>query len=181
MRRVETQPLAVNAVPIDDLRPDPANPRRISEDELGTLERSLRRFGFVQPVLARREDQTVIGGHQRLVAARRLGLTSVPVTWLDVSMEQARLLGLALNKISGSWDDALLARRAPASTEERFSLYSDKVMTCADCSQDFVFVVFVCRRLPRPTSPRCTIRRAMRFLPTRIPPRRRAAVMRGAP
>jgi len=110
MRRVETQPLAVNAVAIDDLRPDPANPRRISEDELGTLERSLRRFGFVQPVLARREDRTVIGGHQRLVAARRLGLTSVPVTWLDVSMEQARLLGLALNKISGSWDDALLAR-----------------------------------------------------------------------
>ena len=32
------------------------------------------------------------------------------MTWLDVSVEQARLLGLALNKISGSWDDALLAR-----------------------------------------------------------------------
>jgi DNA modification methylase len=61
-------------------------------------------------VLARREDRTVIGGHQRLVVARRLGLTTVPVTWLDVSVEQARLLGLALNKISGSWDDALLAR-----------------------------------------------------------------------
>src|SRR5450759_2947122 len=29
--------------------------------------------------------------------------------------------------------------RAPASTEERISLYSDKVLTCADCSQDFVF------------------------------------------
>ena len=29
--------------------------------------------------------------------------------------------------------------KTPASTEERFSLYSDKVMTCADCSQDFVF------------------------------------------
>jgi DNA modification methylase len=61
-------------------------------------------------VLARREDRTVIGGHQRLVAARRLGLTSVPVTWLDVTVEQARLLGLALNKISGSWDEQLLAR-----------------------------------------------------------------------
>jgi ParB-like chromosome segregation protein Spo0J len=103
-------PLTVDEVPIDDLRPDPANPRRIGEDELDALERSLRQFGFVQPVLARREDQTVIGGHQRLVAARRLGLTTVPVTWLDVSVEQARLLGLALNKISGSWDDALLAR-----------------------------------------------------------------------
>jgi hypothetical protein len=32
------------------------------------------------------------------------------VTWLDVSVEQARLLGLALNRISGSWDDQLLAR-----------------------------------------------------------------------
>jgi len=102
--------LTVEEVAIDDLRPDPANPRRIGEDELDALERSLRQFGFVQPVLARREDATVIGGHQRLVAARRLGLTSVPVTWLDISVEQARLLGLALNKISGSWDDALLAR-----------------------------------------------------------------------
>jgi hypothetical protein len=34
----------------------------------------------------------------------------VPVTWLDIGAERARLLGLALNKISGSWDDALLAR-----------------------------------------------------------------------
>ena len=96
--------LAVEQVPIDELRPDPANPRRIGEDELDALERSLRQFGFVQPVLARRDDRTVIGGHQRLVAARRLGLTSVPVTWLDISVEQARLLGLALNKISGSCD-----------------------------------------------------------------------------
>ena len=102
--------LTVDEVPIDQLRPDPANPRRISEDELDALERSLRQFGFVQPVLARREDRTVIGGHQRLGAARRLGLTTVPVTWLDVTVEQARILGLALNKISGSWDDALLAR-----------------------------------------------------------------------
>jgi len=102
--------LTVDEVPIDELRPDPANPRRISEDELDALERSLRQFGFVQPVLARREDRTVIGGHQRLVAARRLGLTTVPVTWLDVTVEQARLLGLALNKISGSWDEQLLAR-----------------------------------------------------------------------
>src|SRR5664280_607980 len=102
--------LTVEQVPIDLLRPDPANPRRIGEEELDALERSLRQFGLVQPVLARREDRTVIGGHQRLVAARRLGLTTVPVTWLDVTVEQARLLGLALNKISGSWDDALLAR-----------------------------------------------------------------------
>lgn len=101
--------LTFEQVLLDQLRPDPANPRRIGDEELDSLERSLRQFGFVQPVVARREDATVIGGHQRLVAARRLGMTSIPVIWLDVSADQARLLGLALNRISGSWDDALLA------------------------------------------------------------------------
>jgi hypothetical protein len=32
------------------------------------------------------------------------------VTWLDLSAEQARLLNLALNRISGTWDEQLLAR-----------------------------------------------------------------------
>ena len=102
--------LVVEQVALDQLRPDPANPRRISDEELDALERSLRQFGFVQPVLARKEDCVVIGGHQRLVAARRLGLATVPVTFLDISLEQARLLNLALNRISGSWDEQLLAR-----------------------------------------------------------------------
>jgi DNA modification methylase len=102
--------LQVTQVPIDDLRPDPVNARRMGEDELNALERSIRQFGFVQPIVARREDRVVIGGHQRLTVARRLGLTTVPVVYLDLSTEQARLLGLALNKISGSWDDMLLAR-----------------------------------------------------------------------
>jgi len=105
-----TMPITVEQVPIDQLRPDPANPRRISDEELDALERSLRQFGFVSPVLARKEDGIVIGGHQRLVAARRLGLATIPVTYLDLSMEQARLLNLALNRISGSWDEQLLAR-----------------------------------------------------------------------
>jgi len=102
--------LAIEQVPIDALRPDPANPRRISDEELEALTRSLRQWGFVQPILARREDSTVIGGHQRLVAARRLGMETVPVIWLDITIEQARLLGLALSRIDGDWDDELLAR-----------------------------------------------------------------------
>jgi len=83
--------LTIEQVAIDDLRPDPANPRRISDEELESLTRSMRSFGFVQPVLARRADGVVIGGHQRLVAARRLGLTEVPTIYLDVSTEQSRL------------------------------------------------------------------------------------------
>ena len=67
------QQIQVEHVPIDDLRPDPANPRRIDDQELEALTRSIREFGLVDPIIARREDKTVIGGHQRLLAARRLG------------------------------------------------------------------------------------------------------------
>lgn len=48
--------LQVVQVPIDDLHPDPANPRKIGDAELDALTRSLREFGFVQPVLARHDE-----------------------------------------------------------------------------------------------------------------------------
>jgi DNA modification methylase len=102
--------MQIEHVDIENLRPDPANPRRISDADLEALTRSMREWGFVQPVLVRREDKTVIGGHQRLVAARKAGLKIAPVVFLDISVERARLLNVALNKISGAFDDELLAR-----------------------------------------------------------------------
>ncbi len=92
-----TAPLTVEQMPIADLHPDPGNPRRIEEDELAALTRSIATFGVVDPVLARRADRRVIAGHQRIVAARRAGLTTVPVILLDLTAEDARLLNVALN------------------------------------------------------------------------------------
>jgi ParB-like chromosome segregation protein Spo0J len=107
---LEAHGLEITYLLIEELRPDPANPRRISDDELDSLTRSIRQFGLVDPIIARRKDKTVIGGHQRLIAARRLGLKQVPVVFLDLSVEQARLLNLGLNRIGGTWDQDLLAR-----------------------------------------------------------------------
>ena len=39
-----------------DLHPDPKNPRKISAEQLDTLTRSLREFGFLQPVIARHDE-----------------------------------------------------------------------------------------------------------------------------
>jgi len=105
-----TQQIQIEQVNINDLKPDPANPRRINDQELEVLTRSIREFGLVDPIIARREDKIVIGGHQRLLAARKLGYKTVPVVLVDLSQEQARLLNIALNKISGSFDQELLAR-----------------------------------------------------------------------
>jgi len=101
--------ITVEHVDIDLLKPDPANPRRISDAQIEALTRSMAEFGVIQPILVRREENTVIGGHQRLLAARRLGIKTVPVIYLDLSVEQSRLLNLALNRISGDWDQELLA------------------------------------------------------------------------
>ena len=102
--------LPIANVAISDLRPDPANPRRISDAELEALTRSIREFGLVDPIIARHDDKTVIGGHQRLLAARKLVLKTVPVVFVDLPEEKAHLLNVALNKISGEWDEELLAR-----------------------------------------------------------------------
>jgi DNA modification methylase len=107
---VKIQDLQIEHVAIGELKPDPANPRRISDEELESLTRSLREFGMPLPIIARAEDKTVIGGHQRLLAARRLGWKTVPVVFLDLSQDQARVLNLGLNRISGSWDNELLGR-----------------------------------------------------------------------
>ena len=104
------QDIDITHLPIGDLRPDPANPRRISDEELESLTRSMREFGLIDPIIARRDDRVVIGGHQRLIAARKLGLKQVPVVLVDLSEDQTRLLNLALNRISGTWDQELLAR-----------------------------------------------------------------------
>lgn len=105
-----TTSLALTNVAINDLKADPANPRRISDAELEALTKSIAEFGLVDPIIARAEDHVVIGGHQRLLAARRLGLKTVPVIYLDVSKEKAQVLNVALNKISGEFDQELLAR-----------------------------------------------------------------------
>ena len=102
--------LAVEHVPLDQLLADPANPRRMGDAELEALTRSIREWGNLQPIIARVADRVVIAGHQRLVAARRLGHATVPVIWVDLSTPSARALGIALNKISGTWDEELLAR-----------------------------------------------------------------------
>jgi len=104
------QQIQIEQLPIGELRPDPANPRRITDQELETLTRSISEFGLIDPIIARREDKMVIGGHQRLLAARKLGYKTVPVVLTDLTVEQSHLLNIALNKISGSFDQELLAR-----------------------------------------------------------------------
>jgi len=102
---------AAEWVPLNDLRPWIGNPRKNS-DAVKAVADSIRKFGFGAPIVARKADRQIIGGHTRLQAARRLGLTHVPVRYLDLSPEDAQLLALADNKLGeiAEWDEGMLGR-----------------------------------------------------------------------
>ena len=93
------------------LAPAPYNPRKIDPSALKALERGITEFGLVDPIIARRSDGLVIGGHQRLKVAQKTGIKEVPVVYLDVTDQQAAALNVLLNnpKAQGDWDLPKLA------------------------------------------------------------------------
>lgn len=108
--------LKVVYVKISDLRSAQYNPRQMSEKQAADLEQSIRRFGLVDPLVVNRHPErlnVVIGGHQRLKVAERLGIDTVPVVYVELNEEQERELNLRLNKNLGEWDLEALASFDP--------------------------------------------------------------------
>lgn len=101
----------VEYVPLDDLRPYPGNPRKISAKGLEKLKRSLQEFGFINPIIAQRNTGMIIAGHQRYKAAKALGIKEVPVLWWDTDDETAKAYCIADNKLAeeSEWDFTPLA------------------------------------------------------------------------
>lgn len=101
--------LKIEYVDPHSLKPWKGNPRIMSNEEHEKLKAGIREFGVVDPLIARRRDNLVIGGHQRLEDVMELGLARVPVVYIDVSDRRMKALNLALNKIHGDWDEEKLA------------------------------------------------------------------------
>lgn len=80
------------------------NPRTITKEDMDHLKNSIRKFGMVDPLIID-ENNVVIGGNQRLIAADDLKLDEIPcIVISDLSDTEKKTLNIALNKISGDWD-----------------------------------------------------------------------------
>jgi DNA modification methylase len=98
---------------IDDLKPDPANPRLHSKKQIRQIANSIEVFGFIVPILIDC-DGKVIAGHGRLLACRQLGITEAPTLCLDhLTPAQARAFMIADNRLTeiATWDDRLLGQQ----------------------------------------------------------------------
>jgi len=92
------------------LKPHARNARTHSPAQLKKLEASIRRFGFVNPVLIDDEDR-ILAGHGRVAAAKAMGLDSVPVVYVSGMTEAERTAYvIADNRLAelAGWDDELL-------------------------------------------------------------------------
>lgn len=98
--------------PVSDLIEAEYNPRQITDKQFGQLKDSLKRFGFVDPVLVNihpERQNIIIGGHMRCKAAQALGMAEVPTVELNLTPEQEKELNIRLNKSGGKFDFEALA------------------------------------------------------------------------
>lgn len=97
---------------IADMNRAAYNPRvdlQPEDEEYQAIERSLKRHGLVQPIVWNRRTNTVVSGHQRLTVLEAQGETEVTVSIVDLDDIQEKELNVALNKITGEWDDDKLS------------------------------------------------------------------------
>lgn len=102
--------LKTESWPIERLVPYARNPRK-NDEQVERMVAAIREFGFRIPVVAK-SDGTVVDGHLRLKAARKLGLTEVPVALADELTEaQVKAFRLLANRSANwaAWDEDLLA------------------------------------------------------------------------
>lgn len=119
--------MKIKKINITDINEADYNPRTISDDEMTKLENSITEFGFVDPMIINLKNNKLIGGHQRYNAllslnmkkgnfAEELNLVELgDIGWvfpdMDLKIESEqheKALNIALNKISGTWDNEKL-------------------------------------------------------------------------
>ena len=95
---------------IDLVKPYSKNSRKHPEEQITALMASIKRFGFVQPVIID-ENKTLLAGHGRLEAAKRLKLDSIPARIIaGLTTDEKRAYVIADNKIAeqSTWDESIL-------------------------------------------------------------------------
>lgn len=103
--------MIIRTMLLQDLFPADYNPRKAlqaGDAEYDKLKRSIEQFGYVEPIIWNEQTKTVVGGHQRLTVLKDMGVTEVDVVVVSFDRTKEMALNVALNKISGEWDDAKL-------------------------------------------------------------------------
>jgi ParB-like chromosome segregation protein Spo0J len=114
----------IETLPIDALVPYARNARTHSPQQVAQIAASIREFGFTNPVLID-ADGGIVAGHGRVMAAKSLGVVSIPclrVDWLTEAQRRAYVLADNHLALQAGWDDELLAGELRALQADGFDL-----------------------------------------------------------
>lgn len=103
----------IRVIPIDQINAAAYNPRvdlQPGDPEYEKLKRSIEDFGYVEPIVWNERTGNMVGGHQRYkIMVHEQGYTDLAVSVVDLDDREEKLLNIALNKVSGNWDEEALA------------------------------------------------------------------------
>ena len=135
----------IQEIEISKISPYKDNPR-INEDAVEVVSKSLKEFGFQQPLVLDK-DMSVVVGHTRLLAAKKIGLSSVPCLVADkLSDEQIKAYRIMDNKSAefAQWNYGLLSKEIADLLESDYDLeltgFSEEELAALDLDLDAEFV-----------------------------------------
>ena len=105
------------------LLPYARNSRTHSEQQIAQIAASIREFGFTNPVLVD-DDNGIVAGHGRVMAAQKLGMAEVPtinVGWLTEAQRRAYVIADNQLALNAGWDESVLAQEVAWLNEQNFS------------------------------------------------------------
>lgn len=108
---MDNENLKIEYLKVSDLKPYKKNARKHADEDVLTIMESIKEFGFSDPIGVWSDENIIVEGHGRLIAAKKLGMKEVPVIRLDhLTDEQRRAYALAHNKTAemSEWDEILL-------------------------------------------------------------------------
>lgn len=112
-RQSPTGAMRIERIAVNKIRPAKYNPRKDlqpGDPEYVKLKRSIEQFGYVDTLVWNCRSKNLVGGHQRLkILVAEFGVKAVDVSVVDLPPAKEKALNLALNKITGEWDDRALA------------------------------------------------------------------------
>ena len=101
----------IKKIQTDKLNPAPYNPRKNlqpGDPEYEKLKRSMQEFGYVEPIVWNKRTGNIVGGHQRYKVLLNMGAQEIDCVVVELDEAKEKALNVALNKISGDWNTALL-------------------------------------------------------------------------
>lgn len=102
--------MIIEKVKIKDVHPADWNPREISDKDLKKLDDSIKAFGYVEPIIVNKQTGNIVGGHQRFKILQKTMQPNdeIEAVIVDFDVNKEKALNLALNRISGDWNEEKL-------------------------------------------------------------------------